>query len=157
MKDDLITFCTFYISNKMFGIDILDIKEINNEINFTEIDHTPNYLKGYVNIRGNLYLIGDVSNLLGLTSIDKDINSKLILFKNHIDEAFGIIVDRIGDTVEVRENTIFDRRKSKEDKTGELNEERRNKINISKGVVKLKDGLLITLMADKILENIKLL
>lgn len=156
MMDELITFCTFYISNKIFGIDILDIKEINNEINFTAIDHTPNYLKGYVNIRGNLYLIGDVSNLLGLKSIDKNKNSKLILFKDHIDEAFGIIVDRIGDTVEVKEDTIYDRRKNREEHAGDK-EERRNKVNISRGVIKLKDGLLITLVADKILNNIKLI
>jgi len=156
MKNNKITFCTFFISNKMFGIDILDIKEIHTETYFTEIDHTPNFFKGYVNIRGNLYLIGDVSNLLGLKSSRENINHKLLIFKNHIDEAFGIIVDNVGDTIEVEEDEIFDRRSNDEINFENDNKEcRRSKTNISNGVIKLENELLITINAYKVLENMK--
>ncbi|MBF0525581.1 MAG: hypothetical protein HQK56_10850, partial [Deltaproteobacteria bacterium] len=41
-------FCSFWLSGRLFGVDILDVKEINSEITFTPIFHASKEVKGYV-------------------------------------------------------------------------------------------------------------
>ena len=61
-------FCTFWISGRHLGVDVLDVKEINSEINLTPIFHAPKEVIGYVNIRGQIYLILDLRLILGFES-----------------------------------------------------------------------------------------
>lgn len=150
--DEKITFCTFYLANKHFGIDILDIKEINTENEFTAIDHAPSYLKGYVNIRGNLCLIADIASLLGLKETKITKNSKLLLLKDSVENSFGILVEEVGDTLTVEKREIIDRRESK---AGNIKDDRRqSNTSISNGVVKLNDELLITVNARNIVSKL---
>lgn len=153
MEENIITYCSFYLMGKLFGIDILKIKEINTEINFRAVDHAPKCLKGYVNIRGNLFLIADIATLLGLKETKISEESKIIIFKDSVDEAFGIIVNEIGETITASSKNIFDRRKQLQESNKE-NERRQNSKNISNGVIKLENKLLITIDPTNIINNL---
>ncbi len=152
MEEEKITFCSFYLGNKLFGVDILDINEINTEMNFTGIDHAPDHIKGYVNIRGNLILITDIAKLLGLQKTEITEKSKLLIVKNHIDEGLGIVVDEIGDTISTLKSKVLDRRKEETD--NKSNNGDRRKKSISNGVIKLENELLITIDAKSVKVNL---
>ena len=47
-------FLTFTIKNDLYGIDILHIKEILSYTNIAKVPMTPDYLKGVMNLRGNV-------------------------------------------------------------------------------------------------------
>ena len=72
-------FVTFRMDNNFFGIDILTVKEVNIDYAITPVHHSPSIVKGYVNLRGEIFLILNLRSLLGLANRDIK-KSKLIIF-----------------------------------------------------------------------------
>lgn len=147
-------FCTFHIAGRLFGVDILDVKEINSETDFTTIYHAASEIKGYVNIRGVIHLILDLAMLLGLTPTDNAETKKLVIFKPAVAPNFGVLVDGIGDVVRVSELEIDTRIKAEDYFSGQ-DEHKARAMDLMNGVCKLKKQLLVILDAGKFLEKIK--
>lgn len=99
-------YCTFWLAGRLYGVDILDVKEVNPDASFTEAPHAPKEVCGFVNIRGQIHLILDLRKILGLKERLSTDKSRLVLFKSTVGESFGVLVDMIGDVVEVEESLI---------------------------------------------------
>lgn len=150
-------FVTFKLGEDYFGIDILVVREINRNIELTLIDKVPDYVRGLLNLRGQIVTVLDLGRRLGLERRDADKTSSYIVLKtnqelerNGVDESFleatssdvvGLFVDEIGDVVTVDSNAI--------------DPPALHKSGIAKrfieGVVKLEGRLLITLNISTIL------
>ena len=90
----MMQFCTFQINDSLYGIEIKSVKEIKDEFKITSIHHAPKDIKGFVNIRGQVYLVIEINDLLNEDKYNK-IKKHLILFKQRPKEdLFGILVDR---------------------------------------------------------------
>jgi chemotaxis signal transduction protein len=146
-------FCTFWISGRRYGVDVLDVKEVNPEVGFTPIFHAPEEVKGYVNIRGQIYLILDLRLILGFESKKVDEASRVVLFKSEAGEPFGILVDSIGDIVTVEKEQIEDRRIEDEGLPESVEQERRA-LDLGEGVCKLEDALLVIINSSNLLNVI---
>ncbi len=144
--------CTFGIDDRRLGVAILDVKEINTDTEFTPIFHAPREVKGYVNIRGQIHLILDLRLIMDLPEKPVDEESRLVLFKPAVGENFGILVDRIGDVMEIPGEKIEDRRKADAGAPGTGD---RRTLEMGSGVCKLEDGLLIILEAKQLLKHIE--
>lgn len=107
--------CSFRIREGLFGVDIRDVKEIHPPTRFTPVFHAGKEVRGFVNIRGQVHLIIDLRVLLGFEGKEPDELSQMILFKPHVGESFGVLVDCIGDVVRVdaiRTETVGEKDKS---------------------------------------------
>ena len=104
-------FCTFRVNDRLFGVDILDVKEVTAETTFTRVAHAPDEVLGLVNIRGHIYLALDLHRLLGLSATVVTGESRLVLFKPSVGHAFGVLVDAISDirTVDASHTESFAR------------------------------------------------
>lgn len=148
-------YCTFRLSERLFGVNILDVKEVNAVMDFTPIFHAPEEIKGYVNIRGQIYLILDLRLLMDLDPIDIGSQSRLILFKNNVLESIGVLVDQVGEVVEVEDDQIEERRKAR-GSAPEGNDRRKEFSNIGGGVCKLKNELMVVVNAKSLVHEIKM-
>ncbi len=146
-------FCSFRLAGRLYGVDILDVKEINPENTFTPIYHAPEEVRGYVNIRGQINLVLDLRRLLGFEPHQADQDSRIVLFKPHVGENFGVLVDQVGDVVSVSEDRIEDRRADSQG--APEGRERRNELRAARGVCKLEQELLVILDARVFLTTIK--
>ena len=90
-------FCTFRMNGRLFGVDVLDVKEVTAETTFTPVAHTPDEVLGLVNIRGHIFLALDLHRLLGIPGAAVTGNSRLVLFKPAVGNALGVMVDAIAD------------------------------------------------------------
>lgn len=153
MSDDSVLhrFCTFRLSGRLYGVDIKDVKEINTEISFTPIFHAPKEIKGYINIRGQIYLLLDPRKLFGFPDKEIDESSRVVLFMPHVGEPCGVLVDSIEDVVSVSEKMIENRRQ-KEQNVPEGIE--RRAADVGEGVCKLENELLIILNAERLLNSV---
>ncbi|MDH5637536.1 MAG: chemotaxis protein CheW, partial [Nitrospinota bacterium] len=68
---------TFRLNDRLFGVDIQDVKEINTEVTFTQIFHASKEVRGYVNIRGQIHLVLDLRILLGFEKKEPDHDSRV--------------------------------------------------------------------------------
>jgi chemotaxis signal transduction protein len=144
-------FCTFWLSGHLYGVDILHVKEVNPEAAFTPVSHSPAEVKGLVNIRGQIHLILDLRRILGFDTKRVDEKSRLVLFKPVVGESFGILVDRIGDVVEVDEAQIESGRLAEENAA----EQRVEGPELISGVCKLQSTLLLIINARDLLKALE--
>lgn len=102
-------FCTFRVEGRLFGIDILDVKEVTAETTSTRVAHAPDEVLGLVNIRGHIYLALDLRRLLGMPATAVTDESRLVLFKPSVGSAFGVVVDQISEiqTVDSKNIEVF--------------------------------------------------
>jgi two-component system chemotaxis sensor kinase CheA len=143
-------FCTFWLSGRLFGVDILGVKEITSKVEFTPVFHASLHIRGYVNIRGHIHLVINLKRLLGLEVSDENpMSGRVILFKTNIGESFGVLVDCIGDVVRVSENQIEESRMISDQNLNDGLDTKDNEL--IQGVCKLKDNLLVILNAHRFL------
>jgi len=142
--EEFCQFSSFYLADNLYGLNIKDIKEINNETVFTSIPHAKREVRGYVNIRGQIYLIFDLRIMLGFDPIEVNDQSKIILFKPHVGASFGVLIDRIGDVIEVDHGDVEQR---------EHHENQGAAMRVVAGTCKLEDELLTILDATLFLET----
>ena len=104
-------FCTFRVNDRLYGVDILDVKEVTAETTCTRVAHAPDEVLGLVNIRGHIFLALDLHRLLGLPDAPVSGDSRLVLFKPSVGHAFGVVVDAISDirTVDASRTESFAR------------------------------------------------
>lgn len=137
-------FVTFWIHDELFGVDILDVQEVTPLIDITPVFHAPDEVLGYVNIRGQIHLVLDMRVLMGHSKEEIGKESRIIIFKSKIAEPFGILIDKVGDVLEVSTDWI-------EPENRNINKDMKRQL--VSGVCKLKEQLLILLDARKLLEK----
>ncbi|HOD54417.1 MAG TPA: chemotaxis protein CheW [Candidatus Cloacimonadota bacterium] len=148
---------TFYVGDTLFGVNILQVKEINNQMKYTPVPDSANFIKGLFNLRGQIITIFDLAKRLGRPDTEiqgktrnlilkTDIETTLIRDKNKLEEigsdAVGFIIDKIGDVIEIDENDI----QQAPANVGDISKE------FIKGVVELKSDLLILLNVQEIIK-----
>ncbi len=150
-------FCTFHLAGRLYGVNILDVKEVTTEVAITPIFHAPAGVKGYVNIRGHVHLVLDLKLLLGFENMVVKESCRVVLLKPHVGDSFGILVERIGDVVRVEGDLIQDRRRVAENKGEEFDGHDRRQVSeqLIKGVCKLEKSLLVVLEPRNFLRTIE--
>ncbi len=144
-------YCTFRLAGRLYGVDIKDVKEINTEISYTPIFHASQEIKGYINIRGQIYLLLDLRKIFGFADKEIDEVSRVVLFMPQVGEPCGVLVDSIEDVVTVNEKMIEERR-NKDQQVPEGTE--RRAADAGEGVCKLDNELLIILNAERLLSAV---
>lgn len=96
---------TFYIGKDLWGIDILNVQEINKIFNITPVPQSPDYVKGIINLRGKIVTIIDLGEKLGL-SPSKQSADRCNIIVNMQDEYIGLLVDSIQDITIIDWNEV---------------------------------------------------
>jgi len=147
-------FCSFYAGGDLFGIKILDVKEVTSEVVITPVFHAPPEVRGYVNIRGQIHLVLDFRLLLGFSPEQdgrtENSSSCVILLKPHVGEAFGLLVDRVSDVIETDSSGIEEN--LSQNQSGEAGKYRSD---IIKSVCKLDKGLMGIIDPSEVLKLVE--
>lgn len=149
-------FITFRLGEDIFGIDIILVREINHNINITPVYLAPPYVKGLLNLRGQIVTAIDLGLRLGLKPREILKTSSCIILKpapeleqNPLAQKYvhkmprdlvGVFVDEIGDVVTVSSENI-------EPPTAHASG---IATKFLEGVIKLEQLLLVTLKIDQI-------
>ncbi len=96
-------FCTFYLDNLLFGIEVEHVQEILLCQDMTPVPLAPPVLRGLINLRGQIVTAVDLRLCLDLPprpETDKPFNVVV-----QTDEGvLSFLVDAIGDVIEVDDN-----------------------------------------------------
>ncbi len=98
-------FLTFYIDEEEFGIAISHITEIVGLQRITEVPDMPPYVKGVVNLRGNVIPVIDMRMRFGMEPRKYDDRTCLIIV-NIDSQSIGFVVDRVHEVVDIPEENI---------------------------------------------------
>lgn len=134
-------FCTFRLGDFFFGIDILQVQEIIRHLSFTRIPLAPTMIEGLVNLRGQIVTAIDLRLRLDLPSRSADKSPTHVVI-NNADGATSLIIDEIGDMMELSDDTF-------ELPPDTIQGTARELIT---GVYKLENGLLLILDTTKVVQ-----
>jgi len=95
-KDERLDLATFFVGDVLYGIDILNIQEINRHVGVTAVPRAPSYVEGVLNLRGRIVTVIDLGKKLGASPIRAGRHNRNIIIDSE-DEYIGLLVDRICD------------------------------------------------------------
>jgi purine-binding chemotaxis protein CheW len=104
-KNKIVELATFYIGDALYGIDILNIQEINRNMDITWVPQAKEYVKGVLNLRGQIVTIIDIGKKLGLSPATMEEGNRNIII-NSQDEYIGFLVDQISDVLPAEPSRI---------------------------------------------------
>jgi purine-binding chemotaxis protein CheW len=143
------TYCTFRLRDSLFGTDTHVAKEVTALPPMTPIPHAPAAVRGYVNLRGHIVLVLDLNCLLHREPTAIGPASQLVVFKPELGDAFGVLVERIGEIVELSDEQIETRPAGKVTNSSEVGE--LPEAELIRGIGKLNGELLLIIEAHKLL------
>jgi purine-binding chemotaxis protein CheW len=95
----------FKLGNEEYGISILQVQEIKRMTDITRVPHTPDYIKGVINLRGSVLPVIDLKKRLSLPN-DKYTDDTRIIIVNVNDMAVGLIVDGVSEVTSMGADQI---------------------------------------------------
>lgn len=99
-NDSGLEFLCFRVSDEIYGINIMDIKEIIKQRVVTEVPRTPAFVSGILSLRGTIIPIIDMRIRLGLVRSEQSGKERVIVVKsNH--SFSGLLVDEVIQVVRV--------------------------------------------------------
>jgi len=100
---------TFQIGEELYGIDIMDVKEISGLQDVRPIPNAPSYVEGIITLRGDIIPIINLHNRFHLKSGSADEEDELLSGFMIIDidgMKLGVIIDRVARVVTVEKAEI---------------------------------------------------
>ena len=98
-------FCTFYLDKLLFGVELKGVQEVIRSLDLTRVPLAPPVVSGLINLRGQIVTAVDLRRRLELDSAPAGTRSMNVVVRS-VDGAVSLLVDEIGDVVEVEESTF---------------------------------------------------
>jgi purine-binding chemotaxis protein CheW len=148
-------FCTFFLSDLFLGLEVEKVQEIIRYQNITRVPLAPPAVQGLINLRGQIVPAVNLRRCLNLSesaldsglpsaSLNKESGEQLPLnvVVRMADEVISILVDEVGEVLEIADD-CFER--SPETLKGKARE-------LIRGAYKLQQQLLLILDTEKVVE-----
>lgn len=98
-------FATFVVDNLLFGIDVLRVQEVLRYQEMTRVPRAVEEIEGLINLRGQIVTAIDARRRLGLTPRESGRTPMNMVVRSD-DGAVSLLVDEIGDVVDVEESAF---------------------------------------------------
>jgi purine-binding chemotaxis protein CheW len=98
-------FLTFTLGEENYGLDILTVKEIRGYESVTKIANAPAFIKGVINLRGEIVPIIDLRIKFSVGSATYDEFTIVIVLHIH-NRVVGIVVDGVSDVVSLDKDQL---------------------------------------------------
>jgi purine-binding chemotaxis protein CheW len=142
LSSQLGSYVIFALGSDTYGIEVMNIQEVQNYIAINHVPDTLAYMKGVINLRGNIVPIVDLRIKLGMEEVQYTDQTVIIIAELHGEKA-GLIVDSVVDVLNIP--------------ASEIQHTKHFTINIDTdsvfGITKINDNIIIILNAEKIISK----
>lgn len=84
------------VGDILCGIDLRRIQEINKQLEITTVHHAPAYVRGVVNLRGQIVTVVDLRSKFALPALALSDEQRIVVV-NWEGENIGLLVDKVRD------------------------------------------------------------
>ena len=102
-------YLTFSLGTEEYGVDIMKVREIIGIMEITAVPHTPEYIKGVINLRGLVIPVLELRLRFGMDSREYDDRTCIIVVDvSGVNGQImtGMLVDSVSEVVNIAENEI---------------------------------------------------
>lgn len=105
VDEDAKEYLTFTLGDETYALDILAVKEIRGYDAVTRIAKAPEFIKGVINLRGEIVPIVDLRLKFELGDVTYDEFTIVIVL--HVHERYvGIVVDTVSDVIALKRSDV---------------------------------------------------
>lgn len=98
-------FVVFKLGREEYGVDIQKVTTIEKMMTIARVPKTVNFIKGVINLRGEIIPIMDLRTRFNIPTIGETDDTRIIIFK--IDDIVtGMIVDAVAEVIQLSDDSI---------------------------------------------------
>ncbi|NLK62823.1 MAG: purine-binding chemotaxis protein CheW [Fusobacteria bacterium] len=136
-------YLSFTVEDEEYAFSILKIREIIGMKKITKVPNLPPYIKGVINLRGNIIHLIDIRERFNMSLRPYDKTTVVIIIETK-DKLIGIIVDQVKDVINIKEEDV----QKPLEFSCNIEEE------FLEGLSKVNDRLVVILDVDKLLMKV---
>jgi purine-binding chemotaxis protein CheW len=109
MEKSLTSYLTFKLGDEIFAAKVAKVIEILEIPKITRVPRSPEFMRGVVNLRGNVLQVIDSRIKFGLPPTEDTINTCIIVMNIEIDNqdiTLGMVADAVKEVVEIDQESI---------------------------------------------------
>ena len=102
-------YLTFILEDETFSIDVSQVREVLDLSRITKVPRTPDFVRGVINIRGNVVPVIDMRTKFGMEMVESTVHTRIIVMEittNDRTTVLGAIADSVNDVLEIDPNDI---------------------------------------------------
>jgi purine-binding chemotaxis protein CheW len=112
------TLLSFRVDDEFFALDAMKVNHILEVPEITHIPNTPDFMKGVLNLHGNIIPVVDLRLMMGFVNAEFNNDTAIVVINpdDQQDSSLGIIVDMVKEVVETEgleiKPTVVDKEES---------------------------------------------
>lgn len=143
IKTEYVQYIVIRIGDELYGIDILNIDNIERMQHITRVPKVPSYIKGVINLRGEVIPVMSLREKMFLPADEITMATRIIFLKLEQYGNMGIIVDEVKEVITLNTDSVEKiSYESKEDK-----------VNFISGVGKIENTLVSLLDINAVIND----
>src|SRR5512135_1635297 len=102
-------YLTFKLGDEVFALDIAKVREVLDFTSVTKVPRTPEFMRGVINLRGNVVPVVDMRLKFGLTRTEKTVNTCIIIVEISLDgdtTVLGALADSVQEVIDLEPDKI---------------------------------------------------
>jgi purine-binding chemotaxis protein CheW len=102
-------YLTFALGAEEYGLEILKVREIIGYMSITAVPQTPNFVKGVINLRGQVIPVVDLRAKFGMETADVTEETCIIVVEISLKNrtfSTGVIVDHVSEVLDIAGDNI---------------------------------------------------
>jgi purine-binding chemotaxis protein CheW len=102
-------YLTFVLGDEEYGLEILKVREIIGHMDITAVPRTPDYVKGVINLRGQVIPVIDLRSKFGMQATETTEKTCIIVVQiDHDGRGIntGIVVDEVSEVLDIEGEDI---------------------------------------------------
>lgn len=102
-------YLTFYLNEEIFALNIIKIREVLEFDQVTTVPRTPDFVRGVINLRGEVVPVMDLHLKFGMASTEKTVNTCIIIVEVSLDNnpvILGVLADSVQEVLEIEPKMI---------------------------------------------------
>ena len=102
-------YLTFKLDHELFAVDIGKVREVLEFTTMTKVPRTPDFMRGVINLRGNVVPVVDMRLKLGLTMTVKTVDTCVVISEVAVDgerTVLGALVDSVQEVIDLDSGNV---------------------------------------------------
>ena len=99
-RPDIVQLATFFLGDELFGVNTLHVQEILTYQEVTSVPLAPDYVRGLINLRGQIVTVIDLRCRLGFERLE-DQRTSMNIIVNSDEGLMSLLVDNIGNVLDI--------------------------------------------------------
>ena len=107
--DSTAQYLTFTLDQERYAVDIAKVREVLEFTSVTKVPRTPEFMRGMINLRGNIVPVIDLRLKLGLTRTERTVDTCIVITEVEVEgqpTVLGALADSVQEVIDLDEASI---------------------------------------------------